>query len=162
LITIDQSRCKGCGECASACPASAITLVEEKAFVDVEICEGCELCVNVCPHDAIIAVETVEPVLAGESFPDPESTLTRAIPDQVEPDSPPSGEEVLPALSSILVSTGREVLPRLASMALDLLDERIQTATPDSRVERTQSRQEMSTQQPRGRRRRRRRRQRNW
>jgi Fe-S-cluster-containing hydrogenase component 2 len=157
MITVDQSRCRGCGECASVCPAGAITLVEGTAFVDGEICEGCELCVNVCPHDAIISVETVEPILAEASLPAPEPASK-----QMEPASPPSGGEVLPAVSSILVTTGREVIPRLASMALDLLDQRIQTANTNSQVERAQSRQRMSTQQSGGRRRRRRRRQRKW
>jgi Fe-S-cluster-containing hydrogenase component 2 len=157
VITIDQARCKGCGECASACPAGAITLMEGTAFVDETICEGCEICVNVCPHDAIIVVETVEPVLAQVSLPAPEPALKK-----LEPASSPPGGEVWPAVGSILVSTGREVLPRLASMALDLLDQRIQTSAPAAPVERIRPRQEMSTQHRRGRRRRLRRRQRKW
>jgi Fe-S-cluster-containing hydrogenase component 2 len=157
VITIDQSRCRGCGECASVCPAGAITLVEGTAFVDEDICEGCEICLNVCPHDAIIFVETVEPVLAEASLPAPEPAL-----QQMEPASPPSGGEVLPALGSILVSTGREVIPRLASMALDLLDQRIQTTAPESRVKRTQARRETPPWQTAGRRRRRRQRKGKW
>ena len=157
MITIDHSRCRGCGECVSECPTGAITLVEGTACVDEAICEGCEICLSVCPHDAIISVETVELVFDSERLPDPEPVPTGTTPGQME-QTPRSGGEVLPAVGSILVSTGREVLPRLASMALDLLDQRIRVANSDSQIGRTQSRQKMSTQQTRGRRRRRRRR----
>jgi pyruvate formate lyase activating enzyme len=157
VIAIDQSQCTGCGECASVCPSGAITLVEGKASVDEAICKECELCLDICPYNAIISVETVEQGLVGESLPDP-----KPMPATSETTPSPSGGEVVPALGSILVSTGREVLPRLASMAMDLLDRRIQIADTEAQIERTQTRQRTSSQQGGGRRRRRHRRQGKW
>lgn len=158
MIAIDDSRCTGCGECVGVCPNGAITLVAGKASVDETVCEECEICLSVCPHNAIISVEAVGPVLTEESSSNLETTPTGSVPDRGEYTPPIRDGEALPALTSVLLSTGREVIPRLTSMAMDLLDQRIRPADSDSQVKNAQPRQQLSAQETRGRRRRQRRR----
>jgi len=50
---VDIELCSGCGVCAEACPADAITVWDGKAQVDVEACVECGLCVSECPTEAI-------------------------------------------------------------------------------------------------------------
>ena len=46
---IDQELCTGCGNCASACPAEAITGERTKPYtLSEERCVGCGRCVQVC------------------------------------------------------------------------------------------------------------------
>jgi len=52
-VTIDESRCDGCGICAEACPFSALKRVGSKVEVSDERCTGCGLCVGLCPRKAI-------------------------------------------------------------------------------------------------------------
>ena len=53
-ITIDESKCTGCGECVDICPAEVLTMENEKSKVaQIEECLGCESCVETCPEDAI-------------------------------------------------------------------------------------------------------------
>jgi Fe-S-cluster-containing hydrogenase component 2 len=162
VIIVDHTRCKGCGECVSVCPAGAITLLDERAFIDEALCEGCEICLTTCPQNALLSVETAESGLGGETLPDPEPIPSEVTPAQLAHASPSPGGEVLPAFSSILVSTGREVIPRLASMAIDLLDQRIQDAYHAKQVKRTQFHQRNGKRQKGRQRQRRRRRQGNW
>ena len=49
--------CRGCGDCAEACPYSAIELVEHEpqkkvARVQEALCKGCGACTAVCPTGA--------------------------------------------------------------------------------------------------------------
>lgn len=55
VVSIDQSQCTGCGECAGACPAKLLSLKGEKAEVTGEAteCLGCESCVAVCAFGSI-------------------------------------------------------------------------------------------------------------
>ena len=46
-------RCDGCGECAPACPESAITIVDGKPAVNEIMCTGCGACVPACPTGAL-------------------------------------------------------------------------------------------------------------
>lgn len=158
---VDNTRCRGCGECVSVCPAGAITLRDDKAFINEALCEDCEICLSACPQNAILSVETVEPVVGEEALPVPNPMPSEVTPARLEYTSLSLGDQVLPAVGSILISTGREVLPRLASLAIDLLGQRIQAADHKSQIECTQSRQWNPTKQT-GRRRHRRRRQGNW
>lgn len=50
----DYSKCKKCGDCASACKRDAIVWVEGKypAFIK-NACIGCMACVSACPYGAI-------------------------------------------------------------------------------------------------------------
>ena len=54
-ISIDQSKCIGCGKCHTVCPGSLIKLNEEKrAFIKYpKDCWGCTSCIKECPVYAI-------------------------------------------------------------------------------------------------------------
>jgi pyruvate formate lyase activating enzyme len=54
-ISFDKKSCIGCGDCAAACPADAIT-VDGIARIDLSLCTrcmDCMNCVNVCPSKAL-------------------------------------------------------------------------------------------------------------
>ncbi len=56
LPRLDATRCLGaaggCADCASACPAEAITLAYGRPRLDYARCVGCQICTEVCPHGA--------------------------------------------------------------------------------------------------------------
>ena len=54
IIKIDQTKCNGCGACASACHEGAIEMVNGKAQLTREdYCDGFGDCLPACPVDAI-------------------------------------------------------------------------------------------------------------
>jgi len=61
FIKIDESRCKGCGLCTTACPKKLVTLSDTPnslglnmaVFSDPDKCTGCALCAEMCPDVAI-------------------------------------------------------------------------------------------------------------
>ena len=61
IAAMDDSRCKGCGKCASACPFKVIDLVEKPAngrtrkvaVCEDELCLGCGVCYGACKTGAI-------------------------------------------------------------------------------------------------------------
>jgi Fe-S-cluster-containing hydrogenase component 2 len=53
VAVIDKEKCTGCETCVNECPASAISIDEEKAKVDKDMCVDCQTCVDVCPSEAI-------------------------------------------------------------------------------------------------------------
>lgn len=69
-VVIDQSRCVGCGLCASDCRAGAIRMENGRARQDGD-CMLCGHCVAICPHNAVSIpsydMAGVEPV--GERLP---------------------------------------------------------------------------------------------
>lgn len=63
-ISVCESKCTGCGACASICPRGAIRLVERRGYfrfpeIDETLCNGCGLCLKKCP------VVTVNPRSTG-------------------------------------------------------------------------------------------------
>jgi coenzyme F420-reducing hydrogenase delta subunit/heterodisulfide reductase subunit C len=60
-VSVDETKCAGCGICVMACPYQAPSLVEKQingrtdrlAAVDANICMGCGTCVAACPLGAI-------------------------------------------------------------------------------------------------------------
>lgn len=57
--------CLGRGDCAAACPANAICMIDGIAHVDTSRCLGCGLCTRVCPKGIIYMVpqETTQVVM---------------------------------------------------------------------------------------------------
>jgi|GEM_PF-45591 MoaD family protein len=45
--------CNKCGVCVQECPKKAISLGEDRAYVNPSICVDCNTCVKVCPKNAI-------------------------------------------------------------------------------------------------------------
>lgn len=54
IITIDESKCNGCGLCAEACHEGAIGMINGKAkLLRDDYCDGLGDCLPVCPTNAI-------------------------------------------------------------------------------------------------------------
>lgn len=52
IMTYDM-KCIGCGDCARACPGSAISVIEGMRRIDRSQCDLCMECAGVCPSGAI-------------------------------------------------------------------------------------------------------------
>ena len=50
---INHFKCKGCMQCASACPQGAISKIAGIVRVDSSKCTGCGVCVYECGNSAI-------------------------------------------------------------------------------------------------------------
>ncbi len=62
IIKIDETKCNGCGACASACHEGAIAMVEGKAkLMREDYCDGLGDCLPACPTGAITFEEREAP-----------------------------------------------------------------------------------------------------
>jgi ferredoxin len=58
IITIDDDKCTGCGECVPDCPEGALQMIGGKArLVSDLFCDGLGACIGTCPEGAITVVE---------------------------------------------------------------------------------------------------------
>jgi len=58
IITINQKKCNGCGECIPNCPEGAIQVIDGKARLISDIfCDGLGACLGHCPQGAISVEE---------------------------------------------------------------------------------------------------------
>jgi NAD-dependent dihydropyrimidine dehydrogenase PreA subunit len=54
IVKIDEDKCNGCGQCATACAEGAIAIVDGKARLISEIyCDGLGACIGECPTGAL-------------------------------------------------------------------------------------------------------------
>lgn len=132
MFFVNTKICNGCGNCLEVCPSDAIKLDHNLAFIDQDICQGCAACMDACPQGAILEQE---PVLIESQVADLVPVVDTAI--SVAPDQPRS-LSWREAVISTLLWTGREIAPRLANLAVDFLEGRVQS-TPTN-----QSRQNIS------------------
>jgi ferredoxin len=66
VIRIDEEKCDGCGQCATACAEGAIQIIQGKArLVSETYCDGLGACLGECPQGAI----TLEERQAGDFDP---------------------------------------------------------------------------------------------
>jgi NAD-dependent dihydropyrimidine dehydrogenase PreA subunit len=81
IITIDQEKCTGCGDCIPNCPEGAIQMIDGKArVVNLSLCDGLGACIGHCPEEAITtevrdAAEYDEVAVLKNIIPQGESTL---------------------------------------------------------------------------------------
>ena len=58
IISIDESKCTGCGQCIPDCPEGALQVIEGKArLVSDLFCDGLGACIGTCPEGVICVVE---------------------------------------------------------------------------------------------------------
>jgi NAD-dependent dihydropyrimidine dehydrogenase PreA subunit len=58
IISIDDTKCTGCGQCIPDCPEGALQMIEGKArLVSDLFCDGLGACIGTCPEGAISVIE---------------------------------------------------------------------------------------------------------
>lgn len=58
IISIDEKKCTGCGQCIPDCPEGALQLISGKArLVSDLFCDGLGACLGTCPEGAISVIE---------------------------------------------------------------------------------------------------------
>lgn len=58
IISIDEKKCTGCGQCIPDCPEGALQIIEGKArLVSDLFCDGLGACMGTCPEGAISVIE---------------------------------------------------------------------------------------------------------
>jgi Fe-S-cluster-containing hydrogenase component 2 len=120
MILVEYENCNGCGICLDTCTFGAIILQNNKATIDQDLCEGCQACIEVCPQGAIIV---------REAEPTPEIIMkvepVERLPMQNQAVKSSLLSMVLPAIGSAILWSGREIIPRLANLAINSFDQRI-------------------------------------
>ena len=54
IVSIDEDKCDGCGQCIPSCAEGAIEIIDGKArLIADNLCDGLGNCLGVCPKDAI-------------------------------------------------------------------------------------------------------------
>jgi NAD-dependent dihydropyrimidine dehydrogenase PreA subunit len=129
LLTIDLTRCEGCGACIEVCPQGALYLVDHKAMVDTSLCDECihlpggeTACVAACPREAITLVAEAVPVVTEPAHVPvlrPEPTTIQI---ETAPVRRPLRARVVPVLGAMASWAGREILPLLADSLVRSLD----------------------------------------
>ncbi len=58
IISVDETKCTGCGQCIPDCPEGALQLIDGKArLVSDLFCDGLGACIGTCPEGAISVIE---------------------------------------------------------------------------------------------------------
>src|SRR5574344_1044197 len=58
VVSIDESKCTGCGNCVKPCVSQAIQIIEGKAKLVTEVyCDGFGACISQCPKHAMKLVK---------------------------------------------------------------------------------------------------------
>jgi NAD-dependent dihydropyrimidine dehydrogenase PreA subunit len=58
IISIDETKCTGCGQCIPDCPEGALQIIDGKAHLVSDLfCDGLGACIGTCPEGAISVIE---------------------------------------------------------------------------------------------------------
>jgi carbon-monoxide dehydrogenase iron sulfur subunit len=58
VVSVEEARCSGCGECVQACPFGGMVLHPDTGVaIKCDLCGGNPQCVEHCPHGAIFFAE---------------------------------------------------------------------------------------------------------
>jgi len=58
IISIDETKCTGCGQCIPDCPEGALQMIDGKARLVSDLsCDGLGACIGTCPEGAITIIE---------------------------------------------------------------------------------------------------------
>lgn len=58
IISIDEEKCDGCGDCVPSCAEGALQIINGKARLISDLfCDGLGACLGTCPTDAITVIE---------------------------------------------------------------------------------------------------------
>jgi len=58
IITIDEEKCTGCGQCIPDCPEGALQVLDGKVRLISDLfCDGLGACIGTCPEGAIAVIE---------------------------------------------------------------------------------------------------------
>lgn len=58
IVSVDETKCKGCGECVEACPYGAMALHPTTSIaIKCDLCGGNPQCIDHCPFGAIFFAE---------------------------------------------------------------------------------------------------------
>lgn len=76
IMEVDESKCKGCGECAKVCPVDAIRIdnrsaegkKQKFAIRDEEVCLGCGVCTKICKSGGATMKPRPQRVLVPETI----------------------------------------------------------------------------------------------
>ena len=60
MFKVDKIKCIGCGTCLNVCPVGVISMINEKAEIDINKCRDCEKCAQACPQGAIYPGERIQ------------------------------------------------------------------------------------------------------
>lgn len=121
MISVNSEICNGCGACVEVCPTNALSLHRNLAFIDHDLCQGCFVCLDACPQGAILAEESILVKRDVDDLIPVNTTQIAAMPDLSYSLSWRDG------LVSTLVWTSREIVPRLANLAVNYLERRVQS-----------------------------------
>lgn len=65
---VKESACRGCRMCAKECGSDAISYVNNKAVINLDLCKGCGRCLAACNFDAISPLQSNANAILGEKI----------------------------------------------------------------------------------------------